>query len=133
MSNNDAAAIALAQLARDISAALDRFAHDIAPGGTDSASSLPWSERVLRQSAIIQDILAVGGNVTRDEWKTIAAKYGYSGRGLAGFFRSGKNGLLEMRGERIYVTPNGRTRLKENKDRLGKLQAVAVADDVEAV
>jgi hypothetical protein len=72
---------------------------------------------VLRQSLIIDDIVREGGaqGVDRDRWYEIAAKYGYSGRGLAGFFREGSAGLLEMRKNgRVYATKHGRERLAQN-------------------
>jgi hypothetical protein len=116
---------AFARFVREMSESLSRLAATLeggeSPGGSHYGPAhlkLPWAERVLRQSLIVQDILSEGGNVTKERWYEIAAKYGYSGRGLAGFFRGGNQGLLEMRKERVYVTKHGKERLAQNLSRV---------------
>lgn len=123
--DTDHRSAALARALREIARAIETLADELSAPGASTSSTygpastrLPWSERVLRQSLIIQDIVEAGGKVTRDEWYAIAAKYGYQGRGLAGFFREGKAGLLEMREDMVLVTPSGRKRLAENARRV---------------
>lgn len=128
--------IALAKALREISDSLARLSTAL-EGSPDAGSQygpahtrLPWSERVLRQSLIIQDIVAVGGVVTKDEWYEIAARYGYAGRGLAGFFRGGSQGLLEMRkSNKVAVTKHGRDRLAQNLGRVEAARAEEVTRD----
>lgn len=119
---------AIAQLASDIGAALEKFSRTFYPPGctpdgswTRADQSLPWSERILRQSLIIKEILDRGGRVPRTLWLEIAAKYGYSGHGVSGFFRSGTDGLLELRNDVVRVTKRGRERLAQNQDRVNEV------------
>ncbi len=85
---------------------------------------LPWRERTLRQALILDDIQAAGGNVEQSLWQDIAAKYGYTGRGTAGFFRSNGQGMLELRKNgRVYLTKRGRERLAANKQRVAQARA----------
>jgi hypothetical protein len=77
---------------------------------------LPWSERVLRQCLIIHQILSEGGKVSKDRWYEIAAQYGYTGRAISSFFRSG--GLLEMRRDMVVVGKRGKERLAQNQARV---------------
>jgi hypothetical protein len=116
---------AISQTLREMSDAIAQLAALIDMDGQEGYSPaharLPWSERVLRQSLIIQDIVNEGGSVTRDRWVEIAGRYGYAGRGLAGFFRggSGSQGLLEMKKTgRVVVTKHGRERLAQNLGRV---------------
>jgi hypothetical protein len=115
----DALAKALVDIAKTLNTLADEIQKDTATSDYGRASTrLSWNDRLLRQSLIIQDIVSEGGKVTKDRWYEIAAKYGYQGRGLAGFFREGKAGLLEMRGDMVYVTAHGKKRLSENAKRV---------------
>ena len=128
---NDPERLALALFATEMSAAYSRLASAL--GGTESRSltrsappseygpatqALPWTERLLRQSLIIQEIINAGGSVPQQTWYEIAAKYGYKGRGLAGFFRSNGGGLLDLKNDKVRVTKNGRDRLAQNRERV---------------
>lgn len=115
----------IAQTAREISDSLIRLATSLegedASAYGPSTSSLPWAERTLRQSLIIKELLEEGGaaGVSKERWYAIAAKYGYSGRGLAGFFRDGSAGLLDMRKNgNVVVTKKGKERLAQNLGRV---------------
>lgn len=84
----------------------------------------PWNRRLLRQALIVNDIIEAGGSVSHQTWKDeIAYRWGYEGRGLAGFFRGGDQGLLEMRNGKVYVKKNGKTRLKQQKDQVDAMLA----------
>ena len=126
---NDQERIAIAAFAQDLSDALGRLAKALGGAGDGRTAEgaalygpahakLHWNERVLRQSLIIQDILDGGGSVPRTQWYDIAAKYGYIGRGTAGFFRSDGTGLLTMRNNRVTVTKHGKERLAQNQERV---------------
>lgn len=110
----------LADVAKEIRAD-NRVGADSAMGAAHMG--LSWKERLLRQSLILDEIMAEGGSVSKDEWYGIAKKYGYSGRGLAGFFRSDGTGLLDMKGEKVTITRSGKARLKENRDRVDSWKA----------
>jgi hypothetical protein len=131
MTENDR--VAFAAFASELSASLARLASALSGGegravtGSTSSSAFgpasqntPWNERLVRQSLIIKEIVDAGGSVPQSSWYQIAAKYGYTGRGVAGFFRSNSQGLLEMRKDRsgqdkVYVTKRGKERLAQNK------------------
>lgn len=127
---NDQQIGALAAFAREMSNAYSRLADSLGDSGrmaapvTDSlygpaTMQLPWNERVLRQSLILHEIQEAGGSVEQPTWISIAGKYGYTGRGVAGFFRAGSAGLLELRkNNRVYITKRGRERLNANKERV---------------
>lgn len=135
---DDATRTAFARAAREISDSLARLSVALDKGTAEPAggsqygpahTQLPWQERVLRQSLIMQAILDEGGWVTKERWYEIAATYGYSGRGLAGFFRAGASGLLEMRpNDRVYVTKHGKQRLAQNLGRVTAARAAADGD-----
>jgi hypothetical protein len=120
---------ALAAFAAELSASFAKLATALGGGSsrTGSTSSdgveqttqqTPWSTRLLRQSQIIKEIIDAGGSVPQQTWYEIAARHGYTGRGLAGFFRSNGGGLLDMRKDKVYVTKRGRERLAQNKGRV---------------
>lgn len=83
-----------------------------------ASMQMPWQERVLRQSLILHEIKERGGSVPQTTWYEIANRYGYFGRGLAGFFRSNAQGLLELRGNKVFITKRGKERLAQNQERV---------------
>lgn len=77
-------------------------------------SSTPPAVREDRQRLILKDIDAAGGTVTREEWLTIAERYGYDSRRLGGFFAKNHGvGMVEMSPDRkmVQLTPHARSRL----------------------
>lgn len=131
---------AIAAFALEMSSAYARLAEALGGGGRMATTTtaapmygpatmkLPWSERVLRQCLILDEICAAGGHVAQTTWYEIAGKYGYSGRGLAGFFRGNGQGLLDLRKNgQVHVTKHGRERLAANRDRVAVARAEQAA------
>lgn len=105
----------------ELSVALGGDAHsvtEVPPPFGPATTEMAWNERVLRQSLILHEIVQRGGHVPQTSWYEIAARYGYTGRGLAGFFRKGGQGLLDLRNKQVYITKRGKDRLKENQERV---------------
>jgi hypothetical protein len=77
-------------------------------------SSTPAAVREKRQQLILAEIDAAGGEVSRQEWIDIAARYGYDPRRLGGFFtKNGGVGMLAMTPDRktVQLTQHGKARL----------------------
>lgn len=123
--------LAIAAFANEMSQAFSRLsaalAGEPAPAFTTSMTAVSWQERVLRQSLILHEIKARGGSVPQSIWYEIAARHGYSGRGLAGFFRSNAQGLLELRGNKVYITKRGKERLAQNQERVDNALEIAAS------
>lgn len=105
----------------ELSVAMGGDAHPVAgvpPLFGPATTEMAWNERVLRQSLILHEIVRRGGHVPQSVWYEIAARYGYTGRGLAGFFRREGQGLLDLRNKQVYITKRGKDRLKENQERV---------------
>jgi hypothetical protein len=77
-------------------------------------STTPPAVREERQRLILAEIDAAGGEVAREEWIDIAARYGYDPRRLGGFFtKNGGVGMLKMAPDRktVQLTGHGKARL----------------------
>jgi hypothetical protein len=77
-------------------------------------SFTPASVREERQRMILTELAAAGGEVTRQEWIDIAARFGYEPRRLGGFFtKNGGVGMLAMSPDRktVQLTEHGKARL----------------------
>lgn len=130
---------ALASFASEMSTAFAKLAHTLSggeptaltptsPAYGPASMQMSWNERVLRQSLILHEIQQRGGNVPQTSWYDIALRYGYSGRGLAGFFRRDGRGLLELRENgKVYITKRGKERLRQNQERVAQKLAETAA------